>query len=221
MTRAYRIAGIGLLAGAAVTLATAGFVTAQGRGGFGIQDVFGPGGKGGFEMTFAALDADGNGQITEEDLRALATARFDELDLDGSGTLGADELAAAMDAAMTERMGGRMGDRASQRGDPVTMMTTMAERMVKARDTDGDGMLSMAELEPAKGFGRIIDRFDTDDDNAISQAEFDEAKAEMGDRKARRGDRGGWGGHGDRGGHGGWGDRGGKGGDGWRGGKGN
>jgi hypothetical protein len=232
MTRAYRIAGFGLLTSAAVTLAMAGMATAERRGGFGMQDMFGQGGQGGgFAMTFATLDADGNGLITEEDLRALAEAKFTEMDLDGSGTLGPDELAAVMEARMTERMGGRMGermgDRGPQRADPVSMMTSMAERMVKARDTDGDGMLSMAELEPAKGFGRMIDRFDTDDDNAISQAEFDEAKAEMSDRKARRGDRGdrgGWGDRGDRGGHGGMGDRGGKGGhggDGWRGGKGN
>lgn len=208
MKRALRIAGFGLLAGAGLTMALAGVANAHGRGGPGMQGAFGAGG--GMQMTFAALDADGDGQITEEDLRALAEARFNEIDLDGSGTLGADELAASMHSQMTERM----GDRAPRRGDSVTMMTTMAERMVAARDTDGDGMLSMAELEPANGFGRMIDRFDTDDDNAISQAEYDVAKAEMGDRKSRggwgdRGDRGGWG---DRGGHGG------KGGDGWRGG---
>jgi hypothetical protein len=73
------------------------------------------------------------------------------------------------------------------RGDPAARAEAMAGRMIEARDSDGDGALSPEELAPEKGFGRMIDRFDTDDDNAISAAEFDEAKAEISDRRGKRG----------------------------------
>lgn len=196
MKHAFRIAGLGVLLGTAVTLAAA---PASARGPMGDM----PGGIGGFAQpgglfaaTFANLDVNGDGQITEEDLTAAAEARLAEVDADGNGTLDAAELSTAVEARISERMKGRtMGPRGM---DAAAMATRMAERVLSARDADKDGGLTLAELGPDNGFGRVIDRFDTDDDNAISQAEFDEAKAEMSARIARRDDRGGRG-------HGGWG----------------
>lgn len=196
MKHAFRIAGLGLLLGSAVALAAA---PASARGPMGDM----PGGIGGFAQpggffanTFAELDANGDSQITEEDLNAAAEARLAEADADGNGSLDAAELAAAAQTHIAERMQGRtMGPRGI---DAETMAARMAERILDARDADKDGGLSVAELGPDKGFGRVIDRFDTDDDNAISQAEFDEAKAEMSARFARYDDRGGRG-------HGSWG----------------
>lgn len=185
MKHALRIAGIGLLASAAVTLAA---VPATARGGFGGMD---GGPRGPLVADFATLDVDGNGQITEEDLLAGHAARIAEADTDGSGTLSADEIAAQI-VARAEANAAPWAERVADRADQ------MAARMIEARDTDGDGVLSADEFGPEKGFGRLIDRFDTDDDNAISQAEYDEAKAEMAQHRGR-----GPGGHGGPRGHGG------------------
>lgn len=192
MTRTLRIASLGLLAGAGLTVALAGMANAHGRGGPGMQGAFGAGEPGGpLAQTFAALDADGDGLITEADLRAGVEVRMAAVDTDKSGTLDVDELTAAILTRMSERMGDRMDEANPRRGDPARMAARIAARMIDARDADGDGVVSMAELEPAKGFGRIIDRFDTDDDNAIGKAEYDVARAEIETLMARRAARGG------------------------------
>lgn len=174
MKQAFRIAGLGLLAGAAVTLAA---LPAAARGPL-AGDFGGRGAMLGGE--FAELDVDGDGQLTEADLLAQAAARLTEADTDGNGGLDADELA----ARIAERTVLRMGPRG---GDPSAWAAAVAKRVLDRRDADDDGLLSAAELGPQKGFGRMIDRFDTDDDNAISKAEFDEAKAEFAARQAKRG----------------------------------
>ncbi len=171
MKQTLKMAGLGLLASAAVVLAVA---PASARGGFGGN----PGLRGPLAADFATLDVDGNGQITEEDLLARAGDRLAEADTDGNGVLDATELA----AQIGERAALRMGPRG---GDPTAWAEAMAKRVISNRDADDDGALSVAELSPDKGFGRMIDRFDTDDDNAISQAEFDAAKAEIGARRAK------------------------------------
>lgn len=196
MTYAYRIAGLGLILGAAVTLAA---LPASARGPMGGFDVNrGPDGKAGiFTSAFADLDKDGNGQITEDDLMAGAEARFAGVDTDGDGAISQDELAASVAARIDERLQGR--DIGPGAMDAETMSARFAERLLGARDANEDGALSLDELSPDTSFARLIDRFDTDDDNAISEAEFDTAKQEMQDRSAWRGDRG-KGGHGHRGG---------------------
>jgi EF hand len=194
MKHAFKIAGLGVLLGSAVALA-AGPATARGPMADGMAGFGGVGERGGFlTATFADFDLNGDGQITEDDLTAAAEARLAEVDTDASGTLDATELAAAVAARMDERMQGRDIGRRGMTAE--AMATQMAERMIAARDTDKDGVLSLTELGPDTGLGRVIDRFDTDDDNAISQAEFDTAKAEMADRFARRDSRDnrGWGG---------------------------
>lgn len=204
MLNAYKIAGLGLLTGAAVMLATAGAATAHSRMG-GFDGARGPGGagfgdRGGiFSASFADLDVDGSGSITEEDLAARGEARFAEADADGDGTVTAAELTAKITADMAERA--KAAEEAGQtarpmRGAPEDMAARIAARIIERLDTetDGakDGVLTLAEMTPTAAMapGRVIDRFDTDDDNAISEAEFDAAKAEIGERMAKRGDRG-------------------------------
>lgn len=232
MKNAYKIAGFGLLTGAAVMLATAGAATAHGRMG-GFDGPGGPGGFGGFggfgarggilAASFADLDTDGSGMITEEDLAARGEARFAEADTDGDGKITAAELETAIGARIAADIAARTeSDKTataegtppqpqrpgrSDRTMPANMAQHIAARIIDRLDTetDGarDGALTLAEMTPSAAMapGRVIDRFDTDDDNAISEAEFDAAKAEFGDRMAKRGDRadrddrGGWGGH--------------------------
>lgn len=191
MKNAYKIAGLGLILGTAVSLAA---VPASARGPFGGGDgPFGAGPQGGlFVTTFAELDLNGDGQITEDDLAAGADARLAEVDTDGDGQLTVEELTTAITAQIEERAA-TFGAQMPRRFDPATMAPRMAAQMLDTRDANDDGVLTVEELAPRYGFGRIIDRFDTDDDNAISQAEYDTAKQDMQDRFANRDNRGGWG----------------------------
>lgn len=175
MKRATKIAAIALLAGSAITLTAVGASAHGGK--------WGVGGKMGriLQMEFADVDLDKSGQITAEDLQAVAQARFDATDKNGDGKLDPAELKAEMEARMQARMAaGRDGKQGRWAPDPEKRMTWMAERMLEKRDADKDGALSAAEMMPDQArFDRLIDRFDTDDDNAISVAEFDQAQKEI------------------------------------------
>lgn len=198
MKNAGKIASLGVVTGLAVSLMATGVASAHERGG----KMGGPRMGGLQAQTFAELDVDGNGQITEEDLKALGAARFAEADTDGNGALSAEELAASAKARMEERRAARAeagSEGRAKRTPPAGFEAKMAERILNQRDTNKDGALSLAEMTPADGGARMIDRFDTDDDNAISEAEFDAAKAERQARGGERGERGGHGGkHGSR-----------------------
>lgn len=197
MRNAMKIAAFGLAAGAAVMVATSAPVLARGAGGTGpwdSQGLVGPDG-GVFAIQFTDLDTDGDGKITEAELSARADAllaeRLAEVDTDGDGAVSAAEIAAQALARIEARVDGR--DTGRRMADPAEVAKTIAERMIAARDTDGDGVLSGEELMPGTGIATLVDRFDTDDDNAISQAEYDTAKQDMQDRFANRDNRGGWG----------------------------
>ncbi|MFN3824176.1 MAG: EF-hand domain-containing protein [Pseudorhodobacter sp.] len=150
-----------LLAAAAMvgaTLSTA--VEAQSR-----TPGAGPGammGNMGGAFDFAEADADGDGKVTQEELRAWRAARAAALDADGDGRISEDELvAAAMAAAET---------RARMR----------AQRMIARFDTDGDGALSAAELlAGGQMLATMFDRIDRDNDGAITEAELAQARERM------------------------------------------
>lgn len=211
MKNAYRIAGLGLAAGAAVMIALTAPASARGpAGGFGgdramdgaIGGAMGPGARGVLSVQFTDLDTDGDGVITEAELtaraQALAADRWAEVDTDGDGTVTVEELEAQILAAIADRAQGRMipggEQRRAQRGmDPAERAKAMAERILSARDADEDGLLSAEELSPAANIAALVDRFDTDDDNAWSEDEFDQVTMGKGgfgpgDRESR-GDR--------------------------------
>lgn len=116
-------------------------VSAQGHGG---QHGQGP------HHSFDEIDANGDGQITAEEMAAHRQARFEAMDTNGDGKVSADEMQA--------RMQERMQDRVS--------------RMMARADKDGDGGLSMEEMQGMRR-GAMMDQADTDGDGMISQAEFD------------------------------------------------
>jgi hypothetical protein len=185
---------------AAVALAAgtlAGAASAQGMGqgdgmGQGMGQGMGEGmgmGPGGDRPVFAELDANGDGQITAEDIEARRTARFTALDTDGDGQVSLAEFQAEASARAAERAG------------------TVFGRL----DADGDGMLSRDVIEMRGGQGgfevRVIERFDANGDGGLSEEEFDAIANRMAEMREGRGK--GWGegrGHGEgRGdGHGGW-----------------
>lgn len=115
---------------------------------------------------FAALDADGNGEITLVEMQAAGDARFAAVDTDGDGFLTQEELEAAGKKRSAER----------------------AERMLKHMDENEDGKLSKDEMKPKKRTPeKFFDRVDTDKSGGISKAEFDEARAKMKERHGKKG----------------------------------
>lgn len=141
----------------------------------------GKGGKGGkgdrgamlLEM-FDGIDTDGDGKLTQAELEAHRAAMFTAFDADGDGMLNAEELKTRMLARFTETLDDRLA------------------RMIENRDNNGDGSLSLDEMEEGPG-QRGFARIDTDNDGAISKAEA-EAAAEgmMGKRGKQRKGMWGW-----------------------------
>jgi Ca2+-binding EF-hand superfamily protein len=135
---------------------------------------------------FAALDADGDGLVTLEEMQASAAARFVMADTNGDGGLSADELIAQMQAR-----------RAAIEAD-------IAAQMLERLDANNDGLLQADELQQRGGdrLERMFARLDANDDGSISQEEFDAVKDRFGNHGPR--DHGEHGEHGERG-HGGMG----------------
>ena len=115
---------------------------------------------------FAAMDADSDGKVTQEELTAHRAAMFTAADSNGDGSLSAEELAARELARFTETLPDR------------------AARMLERQDANGDGSLSADEI----GEGPMEDHFariDTDDDGAISKAEAEAAAERFGERRGK------------------------------------
>ncbi|MDM7933397.1 EF-hand domain-containing protein [Tabrizicola sp.] len=162
------------------TLALLGALT--GTGALAEMGQRGPGGPDGrgamlLEM-FDGIDTDSDGKLTEAELEAHRTAMFTAFDANGDGLLDAEELAARQLARFSETLAERTA------------------RMIENRDNNGDGSLSLAEMDAGPG-QRGFARIDTDNDGAISKAEAQEAGERMGkrmgeQRKHRKGAMWGW-----------------------------
>lgn len=83
---------------------------------------------------FEALDANGNGEVTLDEILAHKDARISEIDANGDGTIDADDLIAHHQAQMKKHM----------------------EQMLQHMDADGDGVVSVEEFNPrqAHAMGR-------------------------------------------------------------------
>ncbi len=121
--------------------------------------------------SFEELDANGDGQVTMEEMEAFGQARgqehFTSVDTNGDGNLSKEELMA-------------QGNARAERH---------ADRMIKRLDANEDGLLSQAELEEGARKGRGGDRMekmfehaDADADGMISEEEFDAMKGKHGKR---------------------------------------
>jgi Ca2+-binding EF-hand superfamily protein len=114
-------------------------------------------------MSFSQLDADGNGELTQDEMRARGAARFATVDADGDGFLTVEELEAAG------------SERAKKR----------SARMMKHLDADGDGKISQEEMQNRDKGGRMFGRIDADGNGTVSEEEFAAARDKMKKRKKK------------------------------------
>lgn len=123
----------------------------------------GPGADRGAMMLemFDEADANGDGQLSMEELEARRAARFAAADTNKDGKLDAAEIAAAELARFTARQEDRI------------------VRMIENNDADGDGSISGDEIGEDR-MERHFARIDADNDGAISKAEAEEAALRMG-----------------------------------------
>ncbi len=155
-----------------------------GRGGEG----FGPGGRGGDFMrmlpVMRALDADGNDEISSEEIEK-AVAALKGLDTNQDGKLTMDEVRPAFGGpggppgAEGRGEGGRGRDFGGPRGNDGGDAGGMVERLM-AFDKNGDGKLASDEIT-----GRlqaIVTRADADKDGFATKEEITKVAATMGDQ---------------------------------------
>ncbi|MES0861754.1 calcium-binding protein [Ruegeria sp. SCPT10] len=114
--------------------------------------------------SFQELDANGDGQITKDEMTAHRNARFATADTDGDGQLSVDEMQAAAQQRSSDRV----------------------TKMFEKHDANGDGFLSDDELPKPRRADKMFDRIDADDSGGISEQEFADAKDKMGRHKKRQ-----------------------------------
>ncbi|MBP7003276.1 hypothetical protein [Amaricoccus sp.] len=132
----------------------------------------GPGGPG-REIDFAAIDANGDGSLSREELRARAVERLTVLDLDGDGALDRAELVAAFPT--------RGGGLAVFSVDPAE---AAADRVLAMGGATAAGRVEVAALAEEQ-VNMLFVRLDLSRDDAISAAEA--APRPPHDRQGRHG----------------------------------
>lgn len=116
----------------------------------------GPGGR--EPVSFQELDANGDGQVTQQEMEAHRTERFAAADTDGDGQLSLEEMQAAAQKKANDRV----------------------TKMFENNDANKDGFLSQDELPKPRRGDKMFDRMDADNSGGISEQEFADAKDRMG-----------------------------------------
>jgi Ca2+-binding EF-hand superfamily protein len=104
---------------------------------------------GGFMPSLKQADLDNNGEITLEEFTKVATERFTSADADKNGQLTVAEVSAEIQKMRNERM---------------------ATRVIERLDGNGDGVLTTAEVENARG--KLFALMDRNDDGKIAGNEL-------------------------------------------------
>jgi Ca2+-binding EF-hand superfamily protein len=146
----------------------------------------GLGGPRGARIDFVAIDADGDGALTRDELTARATTRLAAADANGDGALDRAELIAALPGPRNTILMVFAPDPAAERADRFLAFMGVAE----------NGRVEIAAIAERQVNG-LVARFDADRDGAISRAEA---------RRPAKGHRSHGMGHGAPGGHGAHGD---------------
>jgi len=123
-------------------------------------------GRGGApRLNFEKIDANSDGQITADEVAQYRNDQFDLRDTNADGYLTSDELTASIISRAKLNAAKRV------------------QRLIKKRDSNGDGRISLAELPGDQGSQRLFRRFDTNGDGVISTSEFSAAKKGLGRKK--------------------------------------
>ena len=138
---------------------------------------FGPG------PIFETIDADGDGEVTQEEMRAHAAARFAEADTDKDGFLTPEEMMASRVGKRAERMLERHDTDGNGQLSADELEAAAAERggkranrMMTRLDTNNDGKLALEEMTARRDPARIFERLDSDGNGTLSAEEFAEAR---------------------------------------------
>lgn len=156
-------------------LAAAGTASAQDR------PHGGPGPWAGPSIDFAAIDTDGDGTLSREELRAFALARVGAADTSDDGMLERAELV----VLVPDHGGGFFRPFAQPRGE------RFADRMLERMEATEAGMVAVEDVVE-RHVNALLARLDRNRDGAISQAEA-EARPQRrgpqgrGERGMRRG----------------------------------
>ena len=121
---------------------------------------------------FSTLDDNGDGQITKAEVQAHRAAEFVKVDIDGNGSLSAEELMAKVDERCSKKMEKRV------------------KWMFKDLDADGTGTVELAEMQAKRSGERMFGHLDANEDGMISQEEFDAHKSKRGNKRKRKNNNG-------------------------------
>jgi Ca2+-binding EF-hand superfamily protein len=138
------------------------------------------------QENFKKADKDGDGALSRAEVDAgmpRMAKDFDAIDANKDGKITQDEMRAFGEKRRAEMQSQRSGQggQGGRRPDPERMKQHFAEEFKKA-DTDGDGMLSRAEAEKSMpGLAQHFDQIDANKDGKLTQ---DEIRASMEKRHA-------------------------------------
>lgn len=103
---------------------------------------------------FATADADKDGKLTPEEMKAYHANALKAIDANGDGLISVEELTAARLKAVQAKI------------------EAQSKAMVERRDADGDGKLSAAELLAPPMPAGMFDRLDANKDGSLSAEEL-------------------------------------------------
>lgn len=143
----------------------------------------------GGKMRFEQIDANSDGAVTMEEVKAHQAARFTRADANGDGFLtpeemrGSDKAQRMLKRFDTNRDG--VLDEAELEAAGSERTSKRAERMLERVDANGDGKISMAEAESMRDPAKMFERLDANNDGSLTEEEFAKAR---GKRRAQKTD---------------------------------